>query len=113
MVLQPHAMSDAPHAGGLRKRFEVGEDEFRRDLVRYGRFAGFFRMARAGCHTVLDRLTDLQECSKGGLRPRQSILGREWRRLCRFSGSYSSGVPTMGKSSTAILPFGSRSRPGA
>src|ERR1700678_2361215 len=106
-------MGDSPDCGGLRKSFEVSKDEFRSDFVGYCRFAGFFGVARAGCHTVLDRLTDLRECSKGGLKPRQAILGCAWRGFCRFTGRYSSGTPAVGKSRTAILPSGSRSRPGA
>src|SRR5450432_2508753 len=65
VMLELHSMSDSPHTGGLRKCFQVGENKFRRDFVRYCRFAGFFRMAWARCHTVLDRLTDLTQCSKG------------------------------------------------
>jgi hypothetical protein len=70
-------------------------------------------MARAWRHTVLDRLTDLRKCSKGVLKLVPSNLRMRLLEHAKSAGNYSSGVPAMGKSRTAILPFVSRSRPGA
>src|ERR1700722_6391477 len=64
MVLQPHSMSNMPHAGRLRKRRKIGQNQLRSYVVGNCGFTGLVGMALAGCHTVRNRLSDLRECSK-------------------------------------------------
>src|SRR5271155_2147612 len=113
VVLQPHAVSDVPHAGWLRKRCEVGQNQFGSDFVRYCGFARLVGVALAGRHTVSNRLTDLPECSKES-RNQLKVLGKIGRiQFTPRKSNYSCGVSATGKSSTVILPLGSRSSPGA